>query len=80
MSILDKAITEAAEGLVKGIAQQLGKSIDAEQVVTIAKEGLTYLVGAVSTANWREAKAAGTAAAGRINKLEEAEAAAKGRK
>jgi hypothetical protein len=80
VSALDKAVTEAAEGLVRGIAGQLGVQLDAAQVVALGKEGLTHLAGLVSAANWKEAKAAGTAAAASINTLEEAEAAAKGRK
>lgn len=80
MTAVDSAIHEAAEGLSRAIASNLGVNLDAAQIVAIARELVTLGAGLVSSRQWQEAHAKGDEAASRINTLEEAEAAARGRK
>ena len=80
MSAIENAVQEAAEGLTRAIAGNLGVSLNPEQVVAVAAEGARMLAGLVSARQWQEAHARGAEAASHINTLEDAEAAAKGRK
>lgn len=74
MSVDPDALVEQA---VQAIAGQLGVELDADQVVELAARAIDNIGDLVSAKAWREARAAGDAAASTITTLEEAEASAK---
>lgn len=69
--------TQLSEQLVDQVAKKLGLELDAAQLVELGAKAIGNVADLVSAKAWREAKAAGAAAAARITTLEEAEASAK---
>jgi hypothetical protein len=60
------------------VADELGVQVDAAQLVQLGAAAVTNAVDAISGKAWRDAKAAGNAAAAGITTLEQAEESAKG--
>lgn len=68
---------ELAELVVGEVAQQLGVKLDAAQLVELGAKALANIGDLVSAKAWRDAHAAGDAAASRITTLEQAEESAR---
>lgn len=71
-------VESIARALVDEVAKQLGVSIgDSQQLAELATRATAHVADLVSARAWRDARAAGDAAAERITTLEEAEASAR---
>lgn len=70
-------IQALAEQLVTEVAGKLGVTVDAAQVVQLGAAAVGQVSDLVSAKAWRDAKAAGSAAAASITTLEQAEESAR---
>lgn len=70
-------VQRVAEQLVTQVAGELGVQVDAAQVVQLGAAAVGQVSDLISAKAWRDAKAAGNAAAATITTLEQAEDSAK---